>query len=165
MLRILFLIVGVLLLSATPLSAQGPRPPIAVSKQSAGSAKSPTTARIIGILPGAGHVYAGETQRGLTIFGGLIGLGLIGGVALAVDCAGGGYGTDTENCGSSGAETALTIAVLGVWGWSIYDAGLAARRTNAARGLRTALIVAPHRSPRSAQRGRAVNVGLSFTTK
>src|SRR5688500_7224677 len=40
--------------------------------------KSPTTARLIGIIPGAGHMYAGEVGRGFLYLGGTLGILLAG---------------------------------------------------------------------------------------
>jgi hypothetical protein len=156
--------VAVLLLSVhRPLVAQGP--PISLSKAGSSQFKSPTTARIIGIIPGAGHMYAGETKRGFAYLGGLIALGVVGGTMVAVDCAADTYSTD-NSCDSSAGENLLTAAVIGVWGWSIYDAGRAAQRTNAKQqGLRVSLILAPLRSRAVASRGRGVKLGLSIATR
>jgi len=159
--RMLPLSLAVLLLGAVPLAAQGGKPPIAVTNQGVGKAKSPTAARFIGIIPGAGHVYAGETSRGLAYFGGIVALGLVGGMALAVDCLDE-LAEPSDSCGSKTGENLLTAAILGVWGWSIYDAGRAAERTNRAHGLRTALILAPARSSGVGHGGRGVKIGLSF---
>src|SRR3982751_4883988 len=48
--------------------------------------KSATAARIIGIIPGAGHMYAGEPGRGFAYMGGTLGILLVGSVAVATDC-------------------------------------------------------------------------------
>ena len=144
-----------------PLAAQQ-GPPISLSK-SGSSFKSPTTARLIGIIPGAGHMYAGETKRGFGYVGGLIALGVIGGTMVALDCGNDVY---DAGCKSSAEENLLTAAVIGVWGWSIYDAGRAAQRTNAKQGLlRTSLILAPQRSRGVAGGGRGVRLGLSIATR
>ena len=162
--RMLPLSLAVLVLSVSPLAAQGGKAPVSVTNQSSGSAKSPMAARVIGIIPGAGHMYAGETRRGFAYLGGIIGLGLVGGLALAADCIGD-YGASSETCSSKTGENLLTAAILGVWGWSIYDAGRAAERTNASHGLRTALIVAPVHSSGGGHAGRAMKIGLSFATR
>jgi len=121
------------------------------------SAKSPTTARIIGIIPGAGHMYAGETGRGWAYLGGIAGLALLGTAVVAADCVADVY-TGEETCGSSTGENVLVAAFVGLWGWSIYDAGRAAHRQNEKHGLRTSLIIAP-------RGGQGVRVGLSFAAR
>jgi hypothetical protein len=146
-----------LALIATPLDAQdAPSPPAAGDK-------SPMAARIIGIVPGAGHMYAGETARGFAYMGGTIGVAVLGTMMLAAGCI---SSLGEETCDTSGAENVVTAAILGVWGWSIYDAGRAAQRTNARHRLRVSLIVAPGRSVQSPARdGRAVKLGLSVATR
>ena len=151
--RLLPLSLALVMFGASPLAAQGSTP----------HAKSPTTARLIGIIPGAGHMYAGETAHGLSYLGG-VGLALFGTIALTEGCLVEPR-TASQSCGTRGpsdAQRAVIIAGLGLWGWSIYDAGRAANRANAARGLRTSLIVAPERSWAHGHPGRAVRIGLSF---
>jgi hypothetical protein len=110
-------------------------------------------------------MYAGETTTGLAYMGGTIGVLVIGSMLVAVEC------TDDllaleENCDSNGMENVVAVAALGLYGWSIYDAGRAARRTNAKHGLKGALVLEPARAPTSATRdGRVVRVGLSFATR
>jgi hypothetical protein len=120
------------------------------------------TARVIGIVPGAGHIYAGETMRGLGYLGATVGIIVIGGTLMAAECV----GSLGESCEDSSTEDVATVAALGVWAWSIYDAGRAAHRTNAKRRLRVSLIVAPVRSTlaRGAD-GRALKLGLSLATR
>jgi hypothetical protein len=153
--RTAFLPMVALVLSATNLGAQ--------ITATATERKSPTTARLIGVVPGAGHVYAGETRRGLAYLGGTAGLLVLGGVVLAAGCMAEGLANASDpDCPSPVVENVFVGAVLGLWGWSIYDAGRAAHRTNARRGLRASLIVAPTRSPASNRRDRsAVRLGLS----
>jgi hypothetical protein len=161
--RMLLPCLAVLMLGVhRPLAAQQ-NPPISLSKRGA-PVKSPTTARLIGIIPGAGHVYAGETKRGFGYLGGLIALAVVGGTMVAVDC-GANYDAGSDKCESSAGENLLVAAVIGVWGWSIYDAGLAAQRTNAKQLLRTSLILAPQRSRGVAGGGRGVKLGVSIATR
>lgn len=127
--------------------------------------KSPMAARVIGIIPGAGHMYAGETGRGLAYMGGTVGIFLIGATAMLADCYDDLLGTE-DNCESSNTGDFAAAAVLAFWGWSIYDAGRAAHRTNAKRRqMRVSLILAPRMPTSSATRGgRGVTVGLSVPT-
>ena len=129
-----------------------------VAQQGDVSAKSPTAARIMGIIPGAGHMYAGETGRGFAYLGGVVGLVVVGGAVLVADCVGDLYSSGSDDCSSSASEDVLAVAVVGLWAWSIYDAGRAAHRTNEKNGLRTSLIIAPDRA-------RGVRVGLSFAVR
>jgi hypothetical protein len=147
-----------LVLGATALDAQD------TVRATVAKDKSPTTARVIGIVPGAGHMYAGETTRGFAYMGGTLGVLALGTMMLAAECFSS-LGVE-ENCHSSGTETVVTAAVLGLWGWSIYDAGRAAHRTNARRRLRVSLIVAPVRSIQARARdSRAVTLGLSVAMR
>ena len=163
--RMLIVPTAALILGTATLHAQGIAGRAPLPAPSVMEAKSPTTARIIGIRPGAGHMYAGETGRGFAYLGGTVGILLVGTLVLAANCT---YvvATAEEDCGSSGLETAVTVAALGFYGWSIYDAGRAAQRTNARNGLRASLILAPVQLPRSATRdGRGVKLGISFATR
>lgn len=92
--------------------------------------KSPTTARLLGIVPGAGHVYAGEPRRGASVLGGMAGVLVVGSLLLAGECIGNAGGSAEDPCDSAVLETGVVVAFLGIWGWSIYDAGEAAKRTN-----------------------------------
>jgi hypothetical protein len=123
-------------------------------------AKSPTTARVIGIVPGAGHLYAGETRRGLTYFGATVGTFMLAGLMLGADCIG------QENCDESIEPTLVLLAAFGQWGWSIYDAGRAAERANARRRWsRVSLIVAPGRPTVAGEtKGQGLKLGLSLTS-
>lgn len=150
-----------LVAGAMPLIAQGGRPPVAVTSANSAQAKSPTLARIIGILPGAGHMYAGETGRGFAYLGGILGVALIGGVALAANC----IPADASDCDSAAGEAGLTVAVVGLWGWSIYDAGRAAHRTNFKRGVSTSLLIVPVRSTVSARGEYGLKLGVSFAAR
>jgi TM2 domain-containing membrane protein YozV len=156
MVRTLFAPVFVLTLAATTLTAQD------TARVAATGEKSPMTARVIGIVPGAGHIYAGETMRGLGYLAATAGIIVIGGTLLAAECV----GSLGESCENSNTDDVATVAALGVWAWSIYDAGRAAHRTNARRRLRTSLIVAPVTltSTRGADR-RVLKLGLSLATR
>jgi len=132
--RIAVLVLSVALCHAPRLEAQQHFPPRTPEK-------SATAARILGIVPGVGHMYAGEPGHGFAYMGGVA---LIGTVALGeaiASCL-----DDTQSsggCGSNRASDVLTVAMFGLWGWSIYDAGSAAHRTNAKRLQRMSLVIAP----------------------
>jgi hypothetical protein len=127
--------------------------------------KSPAAARLIGIFPGAGHLYAGETGRGFAYMGGTLAIFLIGATMMVAECYAEVLGAG-ERCESSNTDDIATAAVLGLWGWSIYDAGRAAHRTKAKRRReRVALIVVPARPTPGAPRGGSrLRVGLSLAT-
>lgn len=141
--RTLLVPIFVAILTVVPaaLVAQRPvsQPGVTRPRATASRAKSPTAARLIGIIPGAGHVYAGEPKRGLMFFGGTVGVAALGTLLLATDClddAGSG-----DDCTDTSTDVIVAAATLGVWGWSIYDAGNAARRTNASRSIRVGSLV------------------------
>ena len=152
MFRLAFAALVALALAATDLTAQD------TARSPAGS-KSPTAARVIGIVPGAGHVYAGEVGRGLQHFGVTVGTLMLASLMLAADCTG------SENCDDIRPAVAM-LAGLGYWGWSIYDAGHAAERANARRRWsRMSLIAAPIMPTLTgANAARALKLGLSFRT-
>lgn len=140
-------VTGTALSSQTPmLTSQAPAP------ASTSGDKNPTTARFIGIFPGAGHVYAGEKLRGVGYFAGTLGVLALGTLVLAVDCSPGG------DCSSSSALQAGAM-IVGMWGYTIYDAGRAADRTNAGNHKSVSLVVSPTLSDRDR---RGVKLGLAI---
>jgi hypothetical protein len=161
--RILEFSILALFAAAMPLGAQaGTDASTTAGARSAGGARSPMAARVIGIVPGAGHMYAGETGRGLAYLGGIAGLVVIDAAALVAQCVAGDGMYSDDGCGSSNVDDVFTAAIIGLWGWSIYDAGRAAQRTNAKHGLRTSLVIAPTRPSGTGQRdvGRGLKIGL-----
>ncbi len=139
--------------SATPLAAQD------LTCIETGD-KNPTTARVVGVVPGAGHIYACEVLRGLGYFVGTLGIVGGGAAASALDC----LDLEGDGCGRS-FEVAL-VAAAGLWAWSIYDAGRAARRTNAKRRLRVSPVLTPGWLPaRGRERRPALVVGLSLSVR
>jgi hypothetical protein len=156
MLRTLFVSVLALTLVASALRAQD------TARVASAGDKSPIAARVIGVILGAGHVYAGEPLRGLAYLGGTAGIIVIGSMVLVAEC----IGSFGESCEDSSTPDVVTAAALGFWGWTIYDAGRAAHRTNAKRRLRVSLIVAPARSTLTrGGEGRALKLGLSVDTR
>jgi hypothetical protein len=120
--------------------------------------KNPKTARIIGIFPGAGHIYACEVLRGLGYYIITTSTIVAGTVLAGLDCS------SSETCGKSD-PVAIALGI-GIWGWSIYDAGRAAERTNAKRKERMSPILAPVRLRRTGERwGRGLKIGVSVTTR
>ena len=157
--RTLLVSIVALALGAGTAPAQEPAAPIA-------GAKSPTAARVIGIIPGAGHMYAGETGRGFAYMGGVVGAFALMSLALVAECYDDLLGAE-DNCGNSTTEDVATAVVLGVWGWTIYDAGRAAHRTNEKRRFRMSLLAAPARvAVGSARReSRGLKLGLSLSAR
>ena len=142
---------------ALPTSDLGAQGSFGIQRQ---KPKSPMTARIIGILPGAGHIYAGETNRGLAFFAGTLGVLAVGGAISDAQCKEDEYSTDY--CSSPVLDVLALVAGAGVWAWSIVDAGRAARRTNARHGL-SAVIFEPVRLPDARHHDRpALRIGLSL---
>ena len=126
--------------------------------------KSPTTARVIGLIPGAGHMYAGEVGRGFLYLGGTVGILLAGALIGANDCLDEiNFFNDQADCGASPGATVSYIAAGGLWVWSIIDAGRAARRTNAKRAATVSLILEPTRIPVELVDRSAVRLGLRLT--
>ena len=148
------------LVAASPM-ANAQAPTTTAAQQSAPKAKDPTTARFIGIIPGAGHMYAGEVGRGFVYMGGVVGLAVVGGAVVFADC----FNFTNDPCKNPSLPYVWVGATTGLWGWSIYDAGRAARRTNAKRGVQVATLVAPAMvTARNARRARALRLGLTITT-
>ena len=157
----MFLAAFVALIAAfTMAHAQAPTT-AAATQQSASDLKNPTAARFIGIIPGAGHMYAGETGRGLAYMGGVVGLAVVGGAVVFRDC----FNFTNDPCDTPALPYVWVGATLGLWGWSIYDAGRAAERTNAKHAPRIVTYVAP--AMLSSTRGGSVpglRVGLTIAT-
>ena len=148
-----------LMLGATPVAAQD------TARAEVAGAKSPMAARVIGIVPGAGHIYAGETGRGFAYMGGTLGLMMLGTSAILAECIAEVVDMG-ERCDSSNTADIFAGAVLGLWGWSIYDAGRAAHRTNAKRrSMRVSmgLVPAPGSHPALRRHRTRTFVALSLT--
>lgn len=95
--------------------------------------KSPVVARLIGIVPGAGHMYAEEVGAGLLYFVGTLGV-FVTGSFITLSAA---FSDQNNQDAAAAAGWATIIATAGLWTWSIVDAGRAARRTNAKRARST----------------------------
>lgn len=157
------LVATILLMTVGARSAAGQRPdPRFEPTYGTAFKKSPTAARVIGIFPGAGHVYAGESGRGLKYLGGVLMLPVVPVFLVGTTC----YLTHLT-C-SVRVETLLQISIgaaVGLYGWSIFDAGRAAHRANARQGLRmTPPIIIPRRFPSTSGSTKIeVQVGFSAT--
>ena len=122
-------------LAAQAASIPFPRPDALARSE----AKDPTTARLLGIIPGAGHLYAGERGRAALVAGTFVGLFAFGTLAVVGDCA---ADWSESDCGSSVlVDVIVPTAIIGTWGFSIWDAGRAAHRTNRRRGLPARLTI------------------------
>ena len=109
--------------------------------------RSPLRARVIGLVPGLGHVYAGSPARGGAFLGGMFAVLLVGGSISDAQCEDPQY-TD-EYCSSETLDIVTAVAAGGVWAWSIADAGWTAERANR-RGLgRVEVVVRPSAMPRA----------------
>lgn len=155
--RRVVIVLALFLFGATTVAAQ----PVAVRGQP--HEKSPTVARVIGIVPGAGHMYAGETGRGLLYMGGTAGLFVVGAAAMLGECMAS-VGPQ-EDCGNTTGNV-VTAAILGLWGWSIYDAGRAAHRTNARlRVSHVSLALVPGDAGVSGRRSARATLGVSLALR
>ena len=87
--------------------------------------RDPGTARLLALLPGAGHIYSGETLKGAGLL--LGGAALLGtGIALLTSCD-----EPAEDCAQEDRLAGLSFAgAAGVAIYSIVDAAAAARRSN-----------------------------------
>jgi hypothetical protein len=126
--------------------------------------RNPTSARIIGaVIPGAGHVYAGEYLRGIGYYYGTVGTIGLGAMTYVLDKCTFTFLSDTP-CKSPPAWRhqvlggAIIAYGVGVWVYSAIDAGHAAERANE-RHARRRTAIAPFVAPRAEAEG--ANVGLS----
>lgn len=127
--------------------------------------RDPTAARVFGaIIPGAGHVYAGEYWRGLAYYEGTIGILGSGAMVYVLDKCTFTFLSDTP-CKSPPAwrhqvaGVAIMAYGVGVWVYSAIDAGRAAERANKRYAERRAAVT-PFIGPQIDASG--ANVGLSF---
>lgn len=144
-----------LLVSVVPLPAQTVTPaPADSSVPSERLHRSPSVARTLGtVLPGAGHIYAGEYSRGYATY--LTTVASFGMAAMLFILDGCTLTFDSHSCDDSRrrwlhrAGGAAGVGV-GVWTWvkSARDAPRAARRANerdAGKRRSVSLFVEPHR--------------------
>jgi hypothetical protein len=98
--------------------------------------KDPGTSMLLGVVvPGGGHMYSGETGKGLVLLG--VGLGgIVLGTAMTTSsigasCSGYSCQDDTNYV----PMAAGYLAFLGSWIYGIVDADDSAHRMNARRGI------------------------------
>jgi hypothetical protein len=146
------------MLLGRPLAAQDTTratPDSTISK-SPGLYRNPHRARVFGtLIPGAGHIYAGEYLRGILAYEGTVG-GIGSGVLIFMvnKCTFAFFSPTTCNPGREWPHQALGIAIvgMGIWEWvsSARDAPHAAERANArhtARSSAVAPFIAPFAGP------------------
>jgi hypothetical protein len=130
--------------------------------------RDPTTARVLGaMIPGAGHVYAGDYWRGLAYYEGTVATIGSGAMVYVLDKCAFSFLSDTP-CKSPPAwrhqvaGIAIMACGVGVWVYGAIDAGHAAERANeryAEQRAQRKSAIAPFIEPRSDAGG--ANVGLS----
>lgn len=113
-------------------TAPGPRAPAAVASPEQVTLverKSPGTARLFAFLiTGGGHLYAGETTKGLTLMGISAAAWIVGVNASTSSCSFSQFGS---SCSTDLAPLYLGAGVAAVtWIYGIIDADDAARRAN-----------------------------------
>ena len=134
-------------------STLGPRPQ--ASGVSAKRPKSVNTARVLGIIPGLGHLYADEPWRAGTLASSVIGIVLLG---VSIDDGECDDPYSDEYCGSPVVDALVAGAIVGVMGYSVWDAGRAAHRTNLRNRVFGGMVLWSDRAPTG---GRRFNLGLS----
>ena len=166
MLTLRAVLAGSLLVVTAAVAQESPLATATQADTTVSALKDPSTARVIGIIPGAGHMYAGEVGRGFLYLGGTLVIISVGALTATIDCLEdvNWLGGDQPRCRSATLTVSL-IAAGGLWVWSIVDAGRAARRTNAKRTARTSLILEPTRLPDAVGDDRtAVRLGVRVST-
>ena len=159
--------IGIALLLGSRLAAQntGTGTSDSTSSRAEKPYRDPQRALVLGsIIPGAGHIYAGEYLKGFLTYEGTvtaIGMGTL--VFIADECMFTFLNATPCKSGPAWPHQALGVAVLGigVWGWisSARDARHAAERANARHDARRAItpFIAPFSGPESASQ-----IGLSL---
>ena len=108
--------------------------------------RDPHKARILGsLIPGAGHIYAGEYLRGYGYYLATVGEVGTGVMVFIIDrCTFSFLSATSCNAGPQWPHQALGIAMVGagIWSWvsSARDAPRAAQRANARHEARTFLV-------------------------
>ena len=152
---------GIALLLAFPLGAQDTGPGILDSTTSRAEKpyRDPRRALVLGsLIPGAGHIYAGEYLKGFITYEGTvtaIGMGTL--VFIADRCMFAFLNATPCKSGPQWPHQALGIAVvgIGIWEWisSARDAPRAAERANARHDVRLSAVtpfIAPFSGPANA---------------
>ena len=129
---------------ATADSASTRARPDSASTQATSLYRSPRRALILGsLIPGAGHIYAGEYWRGIVNYEGTVATIGLGAMTFIADrCMFSFLSASKCDSGPAWPHQALGVAVvgLGLWGWvsSARDAAHAAERANERHRRKTA---------------------------
>lgn len=147
LLRVVISFCTVLLL-ASPLSAQdaGVGAPDSSTSAPVAYYRNPHRALVLGtLIPGAGHIYAGEYLRGFLAYEATVG-GIGGGILIFLlnNCTFTFLSTTTCKPGPEWPHQVLGIGVvgMGIWEWisSARDAPRAAERVNARHPTRSSIV-------------------------
>ena len=133
-----------------------PRPAIVAQK----GMKDPMVARVMGIVPGLGHIYADEPGRAGLVAGTFVGVILVGVAAAVGDCLQA-Y-TEPECDSSPVVDFLVPAAMIGTIGFSIWDAGRAAHRTNFRRRMPARIGARPELSVQPRQGVVRAGLGMTF---
>ena len=154
------------LLFVTTAGAQAPSGPTATpSDTTVSGLKSPTTARLLAIIPGVGHMYAGDKEGAIAVPALMSGILMAGVLVSAISCLPEPDADPPSDCDRTRPLKISGIVAGGLWLYSIFDAGRAAQRTNAKKTGRTSLLLEPTRMPvANGGDGGAVRLGLQIST-
>jgi hypothetical protein len=134
-------------------------PPDSTTSRARGPYRNPQLALILGTLvPGAGHIYAGEYLTGILTYEATVGAIGAGTLVFAMDkCAFTFLSTSTCKPGPEWPHQLLGVTVvgMGIWKWisSARDAPHAAERANARHRVRSSAVapfIAPFSGPANA---------------
>ena len=120
-------IAAVALARPAQIAAQGSAPVADGSARSSARAprKNGTVATLLAVvIPGSGHLYAGETGKGLALLAGTVAAAGIGYSYSKSKCP-----SSTDDCDVTPMVAAEAVA-LGLWVYGVFDAHNATRRTN-----------------------------------
>jgi hypothetical protein len=88
--------------------------------------KSGTIATLLAVVvPGSGHIYAGETGKGLALFAGTVSAAVIGYSYSKSKCP----SSSNDNCDVT-PMVAADVVALGLWVYGVFDAHNATRHAN-----------------------------------
>lgn len=159
-------VIAVSLLLVTTAGAQVPSGVTATEPDTTVSGlKSPTAARLLAIIPGVGHMYAGDRDGAIAVPALMSGILMAGVIVSAISCLPEPDSDPERECDRGRPLKISGIVAGGIWLVSIFDAGRAAHRTNAKLARRTSLILEPATlaDANGADRG-AVRLGLQIRT-
>lgn len=156
--------ITVMLIWARALNAQGPASPASRARADT-LHRDPVVAATLGtVIPGAGHIYAGEYRHGLQFYFGTVSMLGSGSLTYLVDrCT---FTFDTScKPGPQWPHRTVGALMVGIgladWVYSAVDAPRAARRENDKYQLRRRR-ASPVIRPSSGGNGRGADVGLAI---